>query len=115
VLPVVGCGMIVQMAATNTVIQTIVDDDKRGRVMSFYSMAFMGAVPLGSLLAGLLVHLIGARLTVMACGLCCIAGSLLFTAKLDDLRRLIHPIYVRKGIIPEVAAGLQSVSGVNPP
>ena len=68
----------------------------------------MGAVPLGSLLAGSLVHFIGAPLTVMAGGLCCITGSLVFASKLDNLRRLIHPIYVRKGIIPEVATGIQS-------
>jgi MFS family permease len=115
VMPVVGCGMIVQMAATNTVIQTIVDDDKRGRVMSFYSMAFMGTVPLGSLLAGSLVHIIGAPMTVMAGGLCCIAGSLVFARRLNNIRRLLHPIYVRKGIISEVATGLQSVSTVNQP
>jgi MFS family permease len=115
VMPVVGCGMIVQMAATNTVLQTIVDDDKRGRVMSFYSMAFMGTVPLGSLLAGALVHWIGAPLTVVLSGLCCIAGSLVFAAKLKNIRRLIHPIYVQKGIIPEVATGLQSASGATQP
>jgi len=114
IMPVIGFGMIVQMAATNTVLQTIVDDDKRGRVMSFYSMAFMGTVPLGSLLAGALVHLIGAPWTVISGGICCIAGAAVFASKLDNLRRLIHPIYVRKGIIPEVAAGLQSV-GVNQP
>jgi MFS family permease len=115
VMPVVGFGMIVQMAATNTVLQTIVDDDKRGRVMSFYSMAFMGTVPLGSLLAGLLVHFIGAPATVMAGGLCCIAGAVVFATKLDNLRRLLHPIYVQKGIIPEVAEGLQAASSVNQP
>jgi MFS family permease len=115
VMPVVGCGMMVQMAATNTVLQTIVDDDKRGRVMSFYSLAFMGTVPLGSLLAGALVDLIGAPMTVMAAGFCCIVGALIFASKLESLRLLIHPIYVRKGILPEVAKGLQSASSVNQP
>ncbi|HNX53186.1 MAG TPA: MFS transporter [Pontiellaceae bacterium] len=115
VMPVVGIGMMAQMAATNTVLQTIVDDDKRGRVMSFYSMAFMGTVPLGSLLAGSLVHLIGAPWTVISGGLCCIAGAAVFATKLKNINRLIHPIYVRKGIIPEVAAGLQSASGVTQP
>jgi MFS family permease len=115
VMPVVGGGMIMQMAATSTLLQSIVDDDKRGRVMSFYSMAFMGTVPLGSLMAGSLVHLIGAPLTIFAAGLCCLAGALSFAAKLKTLRKLIHPIYVRKGILPEVAAGLQSASGANQP
>ena len=110
IMPVVGFGMIVQMAATNTLLQIIVDDDKRGRVMSFYSMAFMGTVPLGCLLAGALVPFVGAPLTVMAGGLCCITGALVFVYKLNNLRRMIHPIYVRKGIIPEVADGLQLAS-----
>lgn len=114
VMPVIGLGLMVQMAATNTVLQTIVDDDKRGRVMGFYSMAFMGMVPLGSLLAGLLAQFIGAPLTVVLGGLCCILGSLVFARRLPVLRRLIHPIYVRQGIIVEVADGLQAASGIAP-
>ena len=99
VMPVIGLGLMVQMASTNTVLQTIVDDDKRGRVMSFYSMAFMGMVPLGSLLAGILAHFIGAPLTVILGGTCCIAGSIAFVRRLPALRELVHPIYVRRGII----------------
>jgi MFS family permease len=114
VMPVIGIGMMVQMAATNTVLQTIVDDDKRGRVMSFYSMAFMGMVPLGSLLAGILAHFLGAPLAVILGGICCIAGAVGFARRLPALREHIHPIYVRQGIIPEVADGLQSVSGTSP-
>jgi MFS family permease len=105
VMPVIGFGMLIQMAATNTVLQTIVDDDKRGRVMSFYSMAFMGTVPLGSLLAGVLVHWVGAPLTVISGGLCCIAASLSFGARLKGLQQLIHPLYVRKKTAPETADG----------
>lgn len=114
-MPVIGFGFLVQMAATNTILQTIVDDDKRGRVMSFYTMAFMGTVPLGSLLAGSLVHLIGAPATVISGGICCIAGAAGFAAKLKNLGRLIRPIYVRKGILPEVADGLQSASSATQP
>lgn len=114
-MPVIGFGFLVLMAATNTILQTIVDDDKRGRLMSFYSMSFMGTVPLGSLLAGSLVHWIGAPLTVISGGLCCIAGAAVFATKLKSLGKLLRPIYVRKGIIPEVAAGLQSASGETPP
>jgi len=114
VMPVIGLGLMVQMASTNTVLQTIVDDDKRGRVMSFYSMAFMGMVPLGSLLAGILAQFIGAPLTVILGGTCCIAGSIGFVRRLPSLRELVHPIYVRKGIILEDAEGLPSVSGVLP-
>ena len=114
IMPVIGIGLMVQMASTNTVLQTIVDDDKRGRVMSFYSMAFMGMTPLGSLLAGFLAHLIGAPLMVIFGGTCCIAGSIGFVRRLPALRRLVHPIYVRKGIIKEVADGLQSASRISP-
>jgi MFS family permease len=101
VMPLVGLGSIVQMAATNTVLQTIVDDDKRGRVMSFYSMAFMGMVPIGSLLAGILAQAVGAPVTVLLCGACCIVGAIVFARKLPSLRELVRPIYVRQGIIEE--------------
>lgn len=114
VMPVIGLGLLVQMASTNTVLQTIVEDDKRGRIMSFYSMAFMGMVPLGSLLAGTLAHFIGAPATVILGGICCIAGAAIFARNLPTLRKLVHPIYVRKGIILEVAEGLQSATGLPP-
>ncbi|MFH1038167.1 MAG: MFS transporter, partial [PVC group bacterium] len=114
VMPVIGIGLMVQMASTNTVLQTIVDDDKRGRVMSFYSMAFMGMVPIGSLLAGIVAQLIGAPLMVILGGTCCIAGSIGFVRRLPALRKLVHPIYVRQGIIPEIAEGLPSGSGILP-
>lgn len=78
VMPLIGCAMMVQMASTNTILQTIVDDDKRGRVMGFYSMAFMGTMPLGSLLAGVLAHSIGAPGTVILGGCCCLIGSFCF-------------------------------------
>ncbi len=103
---VVGCGMLVQMAASNTILQTIVDEDKRGRVMSFYAMAFMGMAPFGSLLAGGLPSRRGAPQTLLLCGVGCLAGAGLFARQLPQLRELVHPIYVRKGILPEVTAGL---------
>jgi MFS family permease len=98
-MTVVGFGMMVQMASTNTIIQTIVDEDKRGRVMSFYAMAFMGMTPFGSLLAGSLADSIGVPYTVVIGGAGCVAGSLLFSRKLPELRRLVRPIYLKKGII----------------
>lgn len=110
VMPVIGLGLMVQIASTNTVLQTIVDDDKRGRVMSFYSMAFMGTVPLGSLLAGGLAHYIGAPMTVIIGGLCCIAGAVAFSRVLPALREHVRPIYDRQGIAPQVAEGIQSAS-----
>jgi MFS family permease len=94
-----GFGMMVQMASSNTVLQTIVEEDKRGRVMSLYTMAFMGMVPFGSLLAGSLASKIGVPGTIMISGIACIVGSILFARKLPLLRELVRPIYMRKGII----------------
>lgn len=101
VMPVIGFGMLVQMASSNTLIQTLVDDHMRGRVMSLYSMAFMGMVPLGSLLAGLMARLIGAPATVAVNGLWCMVGSFLFFHQIQAFRRQVHPVYVRKGIMED--------------
>jgi MFS family permease len=112
---VTGLGFMVQMAASNTVLQTIVDEDKRGRVMSFYTMAFMGTAPFGSLLAGGVAERIGAPLTLMFGGVGCIAGALWFALTLPKLRREVRPIYVRIGILPEVAAGIHTTSDMSIP
>jgi len=98
VMPVIGLGLLVQLASSNTLIQTLVEDRMRGRVMSFYSMAFMGMVPLGSLLAGFMARAIGAPATVLINGLWCIVGALLFSWRLEP-RQAHPPGYVRKGII----------------
>jgi MFS family permease len=108
-----GFGMISLMAAGNTVLQTIADDDKRGRVMSFYTVAIMGMTPFGSLLYGLLAEHIGAPATLIIGGTLCIIGALAFSHRLPSLRLLVQPIYVKKGVIPEIAGGLQSAGGVN--
>ena len=110
-----GFGMIVQMASSNTVLQTIVDDDKRGRVMSLYTMAFMGMSPFGSLLAGGVAREIGAPNTLLLGGIACVLGSLLFARKLPALREIVRPIYVRMGIIPEVAKGIQTATELTVP
>ncbi len=107
---VTGGGMMQQMAASNTILQTIVDDDKRGRVMSFYSMAFMGMTPFGSLVAGVAANRIGAPRTLMIGGACCVAGAAWFWSQLPMLRAAVRPIYMRLGIIPEIAAGIQTAS-----
>jgi MFS family permease len=111
VMLVCGFGMMQQMAASNTIIQTIVEDDKRGRVMSFYAMAFVGMAPFGSLLAGVLAHAIGAPLTVILSGVCCVAGAAWFFTQLATIRRLIRPIYVDLGILPAANAVLQDSVG----
>lgn len=112
---VTGLGFMVQMAASNTVLQTIVDEDKRGRVMSFYTMAFMGTAPFGSLLAGSVADKIGAPFTLLFGGLGCILGALWFATSLPALRRDVRPIYVKIGILPEMAAGLQNTSELSVP
>ena len=104
-----------QMAASNTILQTIVEDDKRGRVMSFYSMAFLGMAPFGSLLAGALANRLGAPRTVMISGSICIAGAAWFASQLRAIRELVHPIYRKLGIIPEIATGIQSASALLTP
>jgi MFS family permease len=94
-----GFAIMVQMASSNTIIQTIVDDDKRGRVMSFYTMSFMGIAPLGSFLAGTLGTKIGAPLTVALGGICCILSAFIFSLHSHIFRKNIHPLYAKIGII----------------
>ncbi|MDQ3920108.1 MAG: MFS transporter [Acidobacteriota bacterium] len=112
---VTGLGFMVQMAASNTVLQTIVEEDKRGRVMSFYTMAFMGTAPFGSLLAGSVAERIGAPHTLLFGGLGCIAGALWFAFSLPALRRDVRPIYVRIGVLPEMAASIHTTSELGVP
>jgi MFS family permease len=95
-----GMGMMQGMAASNTVIQTIVTEDKRGRVMSYYTMAFMGMAPFGSLLAGTMAHNFGAPMTVMVNGAVVLLGAAWFATRLPALRSQIRPIYMEMGIIP---------------
>jgi MFS family permease len=94
-----GFGLAVQIGASNTVLQTLVDEDKRGRVMSIYVMAFRGMMTFGSLLAGGLASMIGAPNTLIIGGASCILGSLMFAQKLPVLRQMARPIYVKMGII----------------
>lgn len=107
-LTVMGAAMVVQFAACNTVLQTIVDDDKRGRVMSLFAMCFMGMSPFGALLAGIIADRIQAPLTLAVTGAGCVAAGILFSYRLPSLRPLVRGIYVKKGIIPEVASGMQA-------
>ena len=114
-LLIAGFAMMMQMASSNTVLQTIVEEDKRGRVMSLYVMAFMGTAPLGSLLAGFLADCIGAQLTVRIAGVGCVLASLVFATQFKTLRAMIRPIYRRMGILPEVATGIQQASQLATP
>ena len=110
-----GFGMMMQMASTNTVLQTLVDDDKRGRVMSLYVMAFMGTAPFGSIMAGTLASIIGAPFTILSSGIICLTGALIFAKNLPSLREHIRPVYIRMGILPEVSKGLQSTTHLKMP
>ena len=102
-LVITGLGMMVQMASNNTVLQTIVDDDKRGRVMSFHNMAFMGVTPFGSLLGGALADRIGTPGTLMACGVACALAALLFASRLRKFRAQVRPVYERLGFVKQSA------------
>jgi MFS family permease len=111
---IAGAGMMQGMASSNTIIQTLVDEDKRGRVMSYYTMAFMGMAPFGSLLAGTMAHMIhptplwiftgmvltGAQWTVIINGLVVVVGAAWFFTQLPALRVVVRPIYQEMGIIP---------------
>ena len=112
---ITGYGMMTQMASTNTILQTIARDQQRGRVMSYYSMAFVGMAPFGSLLAGSVAGSIGAPFTLLIGGVCCCVGALLFALNLPELRKAVHPIYVELGILPEVATGIQTATELRTP
>jgi MFS family permease len=87
---ITGLGMMLQMAASNTMLQTLVDDDRRGRVMSFYTMAFMGTAPFGSLLGGSLAKIIGAPNTLLIGGVTCVLGAIFFLGKLPEITKAIR-------------------------
>jgi MFS family permease len=97
---VTGFGMMQGLTASNTIIQTLVDERMRGRVMSYYTMAFVGMAPFGSLMAGALAHAIGAPLTVMISGAACVVGGCVFWMRLPALRKQMRPVYERLGIVP---------------
>lgn len=110
-----GFGMMTQLASSNTILQTIIPDERRGRVMSYYTMAFIGMAPFGSLFAGSLASRIGAPHTVLISGVCCVAGAVWFGFRLGRLRQLVRPIYAELGILPEVARGMQAASSLRTP
>ncbi len=96
----VGLGTIFQVAAGNTILQTIVEDEKRGRVMSLFTMSFLGTIPFGNLLGGALADHIGATNTLIIDGVVCVLGSIYFSRQLPSLRQFVRPIYLERGIIP---------------
>lgn len=100
ILPIVGAGFMVQMASINTIIQTLVEERLRGRVMAFYVMAFLGTAPIGSLLAGIVAARVGSEYTILFGGSVSVVTGLWFASRLPKLRAVMHPIYTARGIIP---------------
>ena len=98
-IALVGFGMLQAASVSNTIIQSLVTEDKRARVMSYYTMAFFGSAPFGSLLAGALADRIGAPHTVFITGAFCVAGSLWFTLELPKIRAVMQPIYEELGVL----------------
>ena len=99
ILPAVGAGMMITMAATNTVLQTVVTEELRGRVMAFYTMAFLGTAPIGSLLAGVAGERVGPTMTILIGGVCCLGAAGWFALRLPAMRVELRPIYLERGII----------------
>jgi MFS family permease len=98
-LTIAGAGMMVTMASTNTIVQTVVREDLRGRVMAFYAMAFLGTAPIGSLLAGAVAERIGPTHTILLGGIGCMIAAGWFAMRLPVLREQVRPIYLERGII----------------
>lgn len=107
-----GAGFMTQLASSNTVIQTLVDEDMRGRVMAFYTMALIGTAPFGSLLEGALATHIGAPETILLGGLVCALGGIGFAVVVKRLRTSARAIYIERGILPAIAAGVGTATAV---
>jgi len=103
IMPLIGAGFMVSLAASNTIVQTLTEEHLRGRVMAFYTMAFLGTAPLGSLMAGVLADRIGEPMTIAAGGVACLLGAGWFASRLPRLRELVRPIYLERGILTAAA------------
>lgn len=114
-LVVTGFSMMLQMASSNTLLQTIADEDKRGRVLSLYAMAFMGSAPIGSLLAGTLADRYGPTVPPRIAGIACLIGAVVFARAYARLREELVPVYQRVGILPPATAAVEEVSELTTP
>jgi MFS family permease len=110
-LALAGAGFMMQLAATNTFLQTLVEEALRGRVMSFYTMAFFGTVPIGSLIGGVIAEQIGAPATIALSGAACLVAGAWFASRLPRIRALVRPVYHRMGIltVPAVDTGTKTL------
>lgn len=100
-MTLVGGGVILAASSTNTVLQTIVEDRLRGRVLGFFTMAFLGVAPLGNLAAGALARQFGAPATFAFNGLVCAAAGLWFWSRLPTLTAAMQPTYKRLGLVSD--------------
>jgi MFS family permease len=100
-LPLFGFGLIASVASSNTILQTIADEDKRGRIISIYVMTFLGIAPVANFIAGIIAEAVGAQWTVFGCGLALTAFAIWFVVNLRTWRASLRPIYIKQGIIPE--------------
>jgi predicted MFS family arabinose efflux permease len=103
VLFVAGAGMMLQNAGINTLVQTLVDEDKRGRVMSLYTLAYFGTTPVGALLGGAVARELGTHVAIGLGGAACVVVAVMFRAALPALREASRPLYVAKGLLPPPA------------
>jgi MFS family permease len=97
-----GFAMLQLTAASNTILQTISDPAKRGRVMSYFTMSFMGMMPFGSLFAGALAARFGAPRALAFSGILCVAAAGIYFAFLPAIRRALRPIYLELGVLPKI-------------
>ncbi len=107
-MSLIGFSMIASVASINTLIQTLTDEDKRGRVMSFYAMTLMGMSPIGNLCTGSVASVIGLSLTLLFGGIVIIVAGFWFESIRPTLRKYTRPVYLKKGIITEIAVGTQT-------
>ena len=114
ILVVAGGSLLTTTASINTVLQTLVDEEKRGRIMSLYTVAFIGGSAVGGVIGGGVARLVGTPIAVAIAGAGCMILSAWFTRLLPSLRAMVRPIYQEMGIIPELASGVRSANSIRP-
>lgn len=110
IMVMMGIGFMIHLAASNTLIQTLVREGMRGRIMALYTTAILGMATLGSPLAGVIAGLAGATWTMTGGGIICILGAMIFWYNLPEMREKVRPVYVEKGILPEAAEVLREAT-----
>lgn len=104
----VGFTIIAAVASINTLLQTLSGEDKRGRVMGYMAMAFTGMAPVGSMILGAVEKFVGLQSIILLSGIFCLLSALVFERYRPAVREHARPVYVEKGIIPEIAEGIDT-------